>query len=135
MTRACADRKRFAIVCDFVEVGNLIDVDQMRRLGEAKCHDRNKALATSQHAPILRCNLGQDPYRLVERFRHMTDERRGFHTGDSGDRANYLYKNDKLRLRIVKRVYRRCTLQPARAECPFVENALFLSYLPDIGAP
>src|SRR5690242_14063730 len=97
------DRKRLAVTRDPVETGDFVDVDQMRRLGEAEGHDRNEALAAGQHPPVPRGHLGQNLDRLVERLRHMADEGRGLHGGFRRPRANYLYTNDKDRRRIVKR--------------------------------
>src|SRR5678816_3381670 len=46
VAHARADRQRLAIVTHRVEVGNFVDIDKVRRLGEPKRHDRDKALPT-----------------------------------------------------------------------------------------
>jgi len=108
MANAGADGESLSIACDFVEPDNLIDIDEVGRLGEAERHDRDKALTACQDAAVFRCDVGQNPQRLVERLRHVADEGRGLHASDlpaakAHEMANYLYANDKARLWIVKR--------------------------------
>ncbi len=63
-----------------VESGDLVDVDEMRGLGQPKRHDRHEALPAGEHAAVLRRHLGEDLHRLIERLRHMTNEGGGFHS-------------------------------------------------------
>jgi hypothetical protein len=79
MADAGADRQKLAVACDFVEAGNIIDVDEMTGLGEPKGHDRNETLSARQHAAILRSDFGQDLDCLVEGFRRMVNEGRRLH--------------------------------------------------------
>ena len=82
MANARADGEGLSVARNLVEPGNLVDVDEMRGLGQAKRHDRHKALSTRQDAAILRRDVGQNPQRLVERLRHVADEGRGLHAAD-----------------------------------------------------
>jgi hypothetical protein len=54
----------------------------------AERHDRNQTLAAGQHAAVLRRHRGLNFQRRIERLRHMADERRGLHAGQTlGGRA------------------------------------------------
>ena len=44
---------------DAVKAGNRINIDQMRRLGETKRHDRRETLPAGEDAPAHRRNLRQ----------------------------------------------------------------------------
>ena len=66
-----------------VEARDLVDVDEMRGLRQPERHDRHQALPARQHAAVLRRDLRQNLQRLVERLRHMADERRGLHAGQA----------------------------------------------------
>src|SRR6185437_16995191 len=94
------------VIHHLVEPGDLVDVHEMRRLRQAKRHDGDQALASRQNAAVLRCDLGQNLQRLIERLRHVTDEGRRLHAANlpAGPWANYLYTNDKRRSGIVKPV-------------------------------
>ena len=82
VANAGADGEDLSIARDFIEPGNLIDVDEVRGLRQAKRHDGDKALTACQDAAILRRDVGQNPQRLVERLRHVADEGRGLHAAD-----------------------------------------------------
>jgi hypothetical protein len=51
----------------------------MRGLGQPERHDWNQALPACQHTSVMRRDFGQNPQRLVNRLRHVTNEGRGFH--------------------------------------------------------
>ena len=59
VAHAGADAQRLAVAVDAVELGDLVDVDQMRRLGQPERHDRHQALAAGQHAAVLRRDLAR----------------------------------------------------------------------------
>ena len=99
MAHARADHQAIAVDREPVEPGDFVDVDQMRRLRQPERHDRHEALPARQHAAVLRRDLGQSLQRLIERPRHMADERRGLH---AATRCTRLYANDKPQVRIVK---------------------------------
>ena len=109
MAHPRADAQHLAVALDAVEAFDLVDVHEMRRLGQAKRHDRHQALPAGQHAAILRRDLRQNLQCLVQRLRHMANERRGLHAVKAFGgraamrRANYMCANDNLRTRIVKR--------------------------------
>ena len=60
VAHAGTDAQRLAVVDNFIETRDFVDVDKMRGLGEPECHDRHKALPACQHAAVLRCDLGQN---------------------------------------------------------------------------
>ena len=60
VAHAGADRQNFSVAGDGVEPGDLVDVDEMRGLGEAERHDRHQALPARQHAAVLRRHFGED---------------------------------------------------------------------------
>lgn len=62
-----------------VQPGDGVDVDQISRPREAKIHDRDEALPTSQHTAVLRRKFSEELHRLLQRFRAAIGERRGFH--------------------------------------------------------
>ncbi len=82
MAHACADGQNLSVAGDLVEAGDLVDVHEMRRLGQPERHDRHQALAARQHAAILRRDLGEDFQRFIERARHVADERRWLHAAN-----------------------------------------------------
>ena len=59
MANARADGEGLSVACNLVEPGYLVDVDEMRGLGEAERHDRHKALSTRQDAAVLWRDVGQ----------------------------------------------------------------------------
>ncbi len=56
---ASADGERAVHRPEPVEPGHAIDVDEMRRPGEAERHGRHQALAAGENAPVLRRHIGQ----------------------------------------------------------------------------
>ena len=94
-----ADQQLAVIRFDAIEPGHLVDVDKMCRLRQPERHDRHEALPAGKHAAVLRRDLGKNFQRLVERPRHMADERRRLHVTTRGD---CLYANDKPQAAIVK---------------------------------
>src|SRR5262245_52608226 len=61
------------------QFGNAIDVDQMRRLRHAECHDRHQALSASKDTAILRPPLGKQRNGFIHRGRAVVGERGWFH--------------------------------------------------------
>src|ERR1700694_5143281 len=96
MAHPRADAERLAVIDDLVEALDLVDVDEMRRLGQPERHDRHQTLPAGEHAAVLRRNLAENFPRLVERFGHMADERRRFHAADFWARER---KNSQLYVR------------------------------------
>jgi hypothetical protein len=107
---AGADAERLAVVGEFVETLDLVDIDEMRGLRQAERHDRHQALPAGENAAIVAGDLGEDLQRLVEAARDMADEGRGLHAASflhalepgkpavgSGDRAfrDCMYANDR----------------------------------------
>ncbi len=78
-----ADREHLSVIGDAAEARDVVDVDEMRGLGQTKRHDGDETLPAREHAAILRRDLRQNGERLVERARHMADERRRLHAGGS----------------------------------------------------
>ena len=60
-------RQNLSVAGDLVEPCDLVDVDEMRRLGQPERHDRHQALPARQHAAVLRRDFRQNLQRLVER--------------------------------------------------------------------
>ena len=79
---AGADREHLAVARDSVEPFDLVDIDEMGRLGEAERHDRHQALPAGQHAAVLGRDFAQNFQRLVERLRRVADERRWLHAAE-----------------------------------------------------
>ena len=63
------------------QFGNAIDVDQMRWLRHAECHDRHQTLSTREDATILRSPLGKQRNGFINRGRGVVGEGGGFHAG------------------------------------------------------
>ena len=103
VAHAGADAQRLAIVRDLVEPRDLVDVDEMRGLGQPKRHDRHQALAAGQHAAVFARDLAQNLQRLIERARHVANERRWLHAANRFGRGlNNCTQTIKRRPRIVK---------------------------------
>jgi hypothetical protein len=84
VAHARADDELATFDFESVEPGYFVDVDEMRRPRHPERHDRHEALAAGQHAAVLRRDLGQNLQRLIERPRHVADERRGLHANSRG---------------------------------------------------
>ena len=91
-----------SVARDLVESRDLVDVDEMRGLGQPERHDRHQALPAGQHAAVLRPRLRPKSSAPRRASRHVADERRGLHAANRSQGAKYLYANDKARPRIVK---------------------------------
>ena len=59
VTDARADRQCLSVAGQVIEAGNLVDVHEMRRLGEPESHDRDKALSTRQNSPSCGATLAR----------------------------------------------------------------------------
>ena len=68
-----------------VQPGDGVDVDQISRPRQAKIHDRDEALPTSQHTAVLRRKFSEELHRLLQRFRAAIGEGRGFHRSTIAD--------------------------------------------------
>ena len=78
-----ADAQGLAVAMESVEPLDFVDVDQMRRLCQPERHDRHQALPAGENPAILGRHFGEHFQRLIERFRHVADEGRGFHAAVS----------------------------------------------------
>ena len=66
----------------FVQKGKGVDLwsaDEMRRLGQPKCHDRHETLSAGQHAPVARRELPEKRDRFLHGRRRVANERCWFH--------------------------------------------------------
>ncbi len=79
VTHAGADDELAVRHRDAVERRDAVDVDEMRRLGEAKRHGRHQALTAGQHASVLAGDFGEESDRLIDGFRRMIAECRRLH--------------------------------------------------------
>ena len=79
VAHAGADRKLAVGHRDAIERRDAVDVDEVRGLGEPKCHGRHQALAAGEHAAVFRRDLGEQRDCLVNRFRCVIPERRRLH--------------------------------------------------------
>jgi hypothetical protein len=65
--------------CHPRQLGNAIDVDQMRRSGHAECHGRYQALSAGEDATVLRPPLCEQHDGFIDRGRVMIREWRWLH--------------------------------------------------------
>ena len=76
---ARADDQHAVLDNEFIEAGDLVDVDEMCRTRHAERHDRHEALPAGQNAAVLRCDFGQNRQRLIQGSRRVTNKGRWLH--------------------------------------------------------
>jgi hypothetical protein len=79
MAHAGTDRELVAVHREPRQRAHAVDVDEMRRPRQAKCHDRHQALPAGEHAPVLARDLSQGCDRFFDRLRRVILKRRGLH--------------------------------------------------------
>ena len=58
---------------------DLVDIDEMSGPRQPERHDRHETLPARQDASVFGAELGEHADGLVDRFRDVTNERRGLH--------------------------------------------------------
>src|ERR1700685_4081729 len=66
-------------VAEVANLLDLVDVDEMRRLGEPKRHDGDETLSAGQHASVARRELPKERHRFLHGRGHVANERCWFH--------------------------------------------------------
>ena len=74
-----ADRQGFAIARLPGQFRDLVDIDEMSGARQPERHDGNETLSARQDASVFGAELGEHADGLVDRFRNVTNERRGLH--------------------------------------------------------
>ena len=83
MAHASTDAQRAIPHCQAIEPGDGVDVDEVRRAGQAKGHHRREALSARQHPAFLRREFGEQPHGGLQCGGAVIGERRRLHRSPS----------------------------------------------------
>ncbi len=72
--RAGADHDRIAVFADAAQTVDAVDIDEMRRLGQAQFHHRYQTVAAGQHLAVV-AELDKQRQNFIDRVRAMILER------------------------------------------------------------